>query len=239
VAHDLTEVSTFTAAVSVPDPGDNRTAASVVTPLQAVTNRTRLFRNQLTGAASGVSLRDPMFVGASPGTAIVGCDGAFEAISVACTTANVGALTCTGALTAGSIATAGTASLTGNVVLGDPATGTTELHGLLVPTTGKILDKVTFGTDAGATFSAVDHDVVIWRSSVLTGGHTAVLSAPSSDGLRIKFVNLHATHQMLISVTSPGSGTSGSQLICHDGTFPYNVEYASKGGNWHVIGETV
>lgn len=41
MAHNLTETSTFTANVSVPDAGDARTAASVETPFQAVTNRTK------------------------------------------------------------------------------------------------------------------------------------------------------------------------------------------------------
>lgn len=44
--HNLTEVSTFTANVSVPDTGDARTAASVETPFQALANRAKYLKNE-------------------------------------------------------------------------------------------------------------------------------------------------------------------------------------------------
>lgn len=47
MSHNLIEVSTFTASVSVPDPGDARTAASVEVPYQALANRTRNNKDRL------------------------------------------------------------------------------------------------------------------------------------------------------------------------------------------------
>lgn len=44
MAHNLTESSSFTTNVSVPDGGDARTAASVETPFQALTNRTKYLK---------------------------------------------------------------------------------------------------------------------------------------------------------------------------------------------------
>lgn len=46
---NLTDVDTFTAPISVPAAGDNRTAASVETPLQGLANRTRNLKNRLDG----------------------------------------------------------------------------------------------------------------------------------------------------------------------------------------------
>jgi hypothetical protein len=45
----ITEVDTFTSTVLVPTGGDARTAASVLTPLQALANRTRNLLNRLAG----------------------------------------------------------------------------------------------------------------------------------------------------------------------------------------------
>jgi hypothetical protein len=47
MSHPLTEADAFTADVSVPDDGDDRNAASVEVPLQALTNRTRYLLNLL------------------------------------------------------------------------------------------------------------------------------------------------------------------------------------------------
>lgn len=47
MAHNLTETDTYTANVSVPDGADSRTAASVETPFQALTNRARYLYNRL------------------------------------------------------------------------------------------------------------------------------------------------------------------------------------------------
>lgn len=43
---DLTEVSTFTAAVHVPKTGEDVSAATLEVPLQALTNRTRILKNR-------------------------------------------------------------------------------------------------------------------------------------------------------------------------------------------------
>jgi hypothetical protein len=48
MAHNLTETDTYTANVSVPDGADNRTAASVETPFQALTNRAKYLYTRLT-----------------------------------------------------------------------------------------------------------------------------------------------------------------------------------------------
>lgn len=47
MSHNLTEVDTFSANVTVPDGGDPRTAASVETPLQALANRTKNLNGRL------------------------------------------------------------------------------------------------------------------------------------------------------------------------------------------------
>lgn len=49
MAHTLTESATHTATVTVPDDGDDLDAASVEVGFQAVTNRTHLLRQQMTG----------------------------------------------------------------------------------------------------------------------------------------------------------------------------------------------
>lgn len=47
MAHNLTETDTYTANVSVPDAADARTAASVETPFQALTNRAKYLYTRL------------------------------------------------------------------------------------------------------------------------------------------------------------------------------------------------
>jgi hypothetical protein len=49
MAHNLTDVDTFTSAVTVPDGGDARTAASVEVPFQALSNRSRNNKNRIDG----------------------------------------------------------------------------------------------------------------------------------------------------------------------------------------------
>jgi len=56
MAHNLTDIDTFTSAVTVPDGGDPRTAASVELPFQAVANRTRNVKNRLDALASGLNV---------------------------------------------------------------------------------------------------------------------------------------------------------------------------------------
>lgn len=51
MAHNLTEADTYTANVSVPDAADARTAASVETPFQALTNRAKYLYTRLTKLA--------------------------------------------------------------------------------------------------------------------------------------------------------------------------------------------
>lgn len=51
MAHNLTETDTYTANVSVPDAADARTAASVETPFQALTNRAKYLYTRLTKLA--------------------------------------------------------------------------------------------------------------------------------------------------------------------------------------------
>lgn len=48
MAHNLTETATFDANITVPDSGDARTAASVVTPLQALADRTQFLNARVT-----------------------------------------------------------------------------------------------------------------------------------------------------------------------------------------------
>lgn len=48
MAHNLTETDAYTANVSVPDAADARTAASVETPFQALTNRAKYLYTRLT-----------------------------------------------------------------------------------------------------------------------------------------------------------------------------------------------
>ena len=56
MAHNLTDVDTFTSAVTVPDGGDPRTAASVELPFQSVANRTRNLKNRIDAFANGLSV---------------------------------------------------------------------------------------------------------------------------------------------------------------------------------------
>lgn len=58
MAHNLTEVDVFTSAVTVPDGGDSRTAASVEVPFQALANRTLNVKNKIDniGATSGLTV---------------------------------------------------------------------------------------------------------------------------------------------------------------------------------------
>lgn len=66
MAHSLTETSTFTSAVQVPDSGDARTAASVETPFQALTNRAKW----LYDAVQGTLQWDGHLYTATPSTGI-------------------------------------------------------------------------------------------------------------------------------------------------------------------------
>lgn len=52
MSHALTEVNAFTADVLVPDPGDDRKAASVEVPFQALANRTKNLKATLDGYPS-------------------------------------------------------------------------------------------------------------------------------------------------------------------------------------------
>lgn len=62
MAHNLTEAQTFDANVPVPDPGDNRTAASVIQFAQPLANRSEYLRLHTLGAdARGVSI--PLTIG--------------------------------------------------------------------------------------------------------------------------------------------------------------------------------
>jgi hypothetical protein len=67
MAHALTEADAFTGSVTVPDGGDARTAASVETPFQALTNRTNYMLLRALGVKTesflGVALNPILAVG--------------------------------------------------------------------------------------------------------------------------------------------------------------------------------
>jgi hypothetical protein len=59
MAHALTESSTFTASITVPDGGDPRTAASVELPFQGVANRTRNHEDRIQ-AVEALNIEDAL-----------------------------------------------------------------------------------------------------------------------------------------------------------------------------------
>lgn len=61
MGHALTEVDTFTASVVVPDPADARVAASVVTPFQALANRTKHLLAMLNARLGVHAIANPAF----------------------------------------------------------------------------------------------------------------------------------------------------------------------------------
>lgn len=63
MAHNLTETPTFDAIVTVPDPGDARTAASVVTFAQQLADRSQYLKQQAFGASNYSSFSIPLSSG--------------------------------------------------------------------------------------------------------------------------------------------------------------------------------
>jgi hypothetical protein len=88
MSHTLTEVSTYTSSVTVPDPGDARTAASVEVGFQALSNRTRYIKDTLDLAVEGwkpdadiavpltmlVATNFSFLLGQGPGANAAGCN---------------------------------------------------------------------------------------------------------------------------------------------------------------------
>lgn len=129
MAVDLSESSTFSGTITVPEAGDNRTAASVLGAFQALTNRTRQLKNRCDGAegqlksaaqlqvlSGGASISGPILCGniVSNGTIDTSgnmiCSG-LSAATVACTS-----LTASGHISAASVGTSGNVEAQTNMV---------------------------------------------------------------------------------------------------------------------------
>lgn len=59
MASAIVEVDTFTATITVPDDGDTASAASVVLPVQGLSNRTNWLENRLLAAGGTTRILDP------------------------------------------------------------------------------------------------------------------------------------------------------------------------------------
>jgi hypothetical protein len=245
MAHNLTDGSTFAAAVSVPDGTDQRTAASLYPALQALADRTRSLFTWLGNLSNTITLTGPLlFTGANVeiGNTLV-CNAASFAEPVTMTNildvahinpsgnlqinnqvttnhVSVNSLTCAGD-TAGLVTCSGSAGLA--VTAG--ITATQAVHAPKAVVQGRITAGTTtylstavqriFNTSASATG-------VIWKI-----GDTPALGADGS-GFVIEVSSSSATN---ITVEDPSGATL---VILNSGTI-HRATLACDGTSWLVI----
>lgn len=243
MAHALTDTSAFTTSVTVPDDGDDLDAASVQVGFQALANRTKFLKDQLTGAQPTGNLDINGYVDIDLDLSIGGdieglgeintqgsmyaqieilCDGnivAVGALQGAAATIGAGGITSAGSInSSGSIAATGNANIGGGVF----ATGNLAVGGTST-LTGNIQGNGNLDILGIAQFQSG------WRRRMRQMPDNSVTTIPGKD---IDFLTaapggLTANRQVAISDTSAQEGMSF--IACNRSSF--NMTLVLSGGS--------
>lgn len=243
MAHDLTETATHTAAVTVPDPGDNRAAASVGVPFQALANRTCLANDRLTGVATDVVLNS---AACTNGLEVAGTLVALNDLSVVDNATVGGNLNVSGNAAVTGTFGAGACSMSSIVCSGSASFGSVTatsmvVNGPLTTTEGLSVGNgvntgTLLGADANTTYSADDAECVI------ADGHTALRTydiAVANHGQKFEVVNLSATQGITVRGLQglfPGAPSILATNMINTSGNVFAIRLRRVGTNWRVTG---
>lgn len=222
MSHNLTEAATYDANVTVPDPGDNRTAASVITAFQALADRTAWIKAQFATAASFGGTVDVASTSLFHDHTQWPDGGAVPKVYIS----------------AASIESDSPVVLTDELVLA----GTSLIPGGAAGTGGRIRYRVVNAPDSNNTFTAKAQDIINIPSTVAgTNNQYTIDHTGAAVGHRIIVCNFSAQVQgvldsvagLLITLAASPSGT-GSRILPTIAELVY-LDNGSGAAVWHLL----